>query len=191
MKRILLVGVLLLLGVGLVVGLWLVGKYNTLVTMNEDVDNAQAQVETQLQRRYDLIPNLVESVRGAQDQEEDVFSAIADARTRYGNSAPGSEERVEAANELEGALSRLLVVVENYPELRSNQTVISLMDELAGTENRISVERRRYNDKVTDYNKFVVRVPNNLIAGLFGFDQRPLFEAVADADVPPTVDLAD
>lgn len=172
----------------LVVGV-VVGKYNTMVQSEQDVENKQAQVEVVLQRRFDLIPNLVESVKGVLTQEQTVFSDIADARTKYGGAASGSAEKVEAANELESALSRLLVIVEGYPELKSNETVQGLMDELAGTENRIAVERRRYNDAVTEFNTLIKTFPNNLFAGIFGFEEKPLFEAAEGAETAPDVDL--
>ena len=191
MKKGLLITLGVLAALVFVVGSWLVGKYNTLVELEQDVEKAQGQVEVVLQRRFDLIPNLVESVKGAMEQEKDVFGAIAEARTRYSGAQSGSPEKLEAANEYESAISRLLVIMENYPELRSVETVQSLMDELAGTENRISVERQRYNEAVTVYNKFIKRFPNTLLAGMFGFEERPLFEAVAEADVAPSVDLAD
>lgn len=182
--------VVLIVG-GLILGSFFVGKYNTMITAQKDIENQQAQVEVQLQRRFDLIPNLVESVKGIMDQEEDIFVQIAEARTKYGSAEAGSPEKIEAANELEGTLSRLLVIMENYPELKSNQSVTALMDELAGTENRIAVERRRYNELVTTYNKMIVTFPDNLIAQMFGFTEKPLFEAVEGAEETPTVDLTD
>ena len=186
-------GLLLTLGgialvVILVAGV-LIGKYNSMVKAEEEVSNKFAQVEVVLQRRFDLIPNLVESVKGVLTQEQTVFGDIADARTKYGTATSGSQEKVEAANELEGALSRLLVIVENYPELKSNETVAGLMDELAGTENRIAVERQRYNDEVTSFNKLIKTFPNNLLAGMFGFEEKTRFEAVEGAEEAPEVDL--
>ncbi len=164
------------------------GSYNTLVALDEGVNTQWANVESKLQRRYDLIPNLVESVKGAMKQEQEVFGAIADARARLAGAGSVSE-RVEASNELEGALARLLVVVENYPELRSNQNVTALMDELAGTENRISTERDRYNEVVREYNATIRKFPINILAGMFGFEQRPYFEAVNGAEVAPEVNF--
>jgi len=187
-------GLLAIGGVILVVVLiagFFIGRYNSFVTEENAVDEAQANVETQLQRRFDLIPNLVESVKGIFDQEQDVFDAIAEARTQYDGSSAGSSERVEAANNYESAIGRLLVVVENYPDLRSQENVSQLMDELAGTENRISVERRRYNEIATDFNNLIETFPNNFIAGLFGFDEKTLFEAAEGAEDAPVVDLAD
>jgi len=170
-------------------GAILVGKYNAMITAEQAINQQQAQVEVELQRRYDLIPNLVESVKGVLTQEQTIFTEIADARTKYGSAETGTTEKVEASNELEGAISRLLVIIENYPDLQSDETVQSLMDELAGTENRIAVERERYNEKVTDYNIMVKTFPNNLIANFFGFTEKPLFDAVESADEAPEVDL--
>lgn len=164
------------------------GSYNTLVSLDEDVNTQWANVESKLQRRYDLIPNLVESVKGAMKQEQEVFTAIADARAKLAG-AGNVSEKVDASNELEGALSRLLVVVENYPELKSNQNVTGLMDELAGTENRISTERDRYNEVVREYNATIRSFPKNIMAGMFGFEQRPYFEATDGAEVAPEVNF--
>lgn len=172
-----------------VIGAVLVGNYNSMVTAEQEINQKQAQVEVELQRRYDLIPNLVESVKGVLTQEQTVFGEIADARTRYSGAADGSAEKVEASNELESSLSRLLVIIENYPELKSNETVQGLMDELAGTENRIAVERQRYNEAVTSYNIMIKTFPGNLMAGLFGFTEKPLFDAVEGSEVAPEVDL--
>jgi LemA protein len=164
------------------------GSYNSLVSLDEDVNTQWANVESKLQRRYDLIPNLVESVKGAMSQEKEVFTAIADARSRLAG-AGTTTEKVEASNELEGALSRLLVVVENYPELKSNQNVTGLMDELSGTENRISTERDRYNETVRKYNRKIRSFPSNILAGMFGFDERPYFEATEGAETAPQVNF--
>jgi LemA protein len=180
-----------LLGLGAIVvilALSLMGFYNQLVTKSEGVDNQWAQVETQYQRRFDLIPNLVSSVEGIMEQEQEVFGAIAEARTRYSGAAT-TDEKAEAATGLESALGRLLVIIENYPELRSSENVMALMDELAGTENRISVERGRYNDLVKDYNVIIKRFPAVLIAGMFGFDERAFFEAAEGAETAPKVDI--
>lgn len=191
MKKTLLVvfGVIVLLVA--VVAIMAIGKYNQFVKLDQNVENQQAQVEVVLQRRFDLIPNLVESTKGVLKQEQKVFGDIAAARTKYGNAQSGSQEKVQAANELENSLSRLLVIVENYPELKSDQTVKSLMDELAGTENRIAVERRRYNDNATEYNSAIRTFPNSVFAGMFGFQKRPLFEAAQGADKAPQVNLSE
>ena len=176
--------VVVLVGIGAI----LAGYYNSFVTKSQGVDNQWAQVETQYQRRFDLIPNLVSATRGTMKQEREVFGAIAEARTRY-SGAQTPTEQVEAANQMESALGRLLVVMENYPQLLSNNTVQQLMVQLEGTENRISVERRRYNDIVRDYNTSVKRVPGALFAGIFGFSEKPYFESQAGAEETPQVDL--
>ena len=180
------IGILLIIVLAVVIGL--ASTYNGLVKASQAVDGQWAQVETQYQRRFDLIPNLVNSVKGAMAQEQEIFNAIAEARTRYG-SATTTDEKAEAAGELESAVSRLLVVMENYPELKSIQAVITLMDELAGTENRISVERGRYNTLVRDYNTRIKSFPTVLLAGMFGFFEREYFESVPGANQPPVVDF--
>ncbi len=182
-------GLIALIVILVIVGIFassIFGSYNTLVKLDEDVNTQWANVESKLQRRFDLIPNLVESVKGAMAHEKEVFTAIADARARLAG-AGSTDERVQASNELEGALARLLVVVENYPELKSNQNVTALMDELSGTENRISTERDRYNEIVRVYNSAIRRFPKNIMAGMFGFEKRPYFEAVPGANVAPEV----
>jgi LemA protein len=176
--------VLLVLGV---VG-WFMGTYNSLVSKDQAVEAQWGQVETQYQRRFDLIPNLVNSVKGLMAQEQAIFNAIAEARTKYGAAATVNE-KAEAASQVESALGRLLVVMENYPEIRSTEAVINLMDELAGTENRISVERRRYNELVQQYNTSIKTVPTNFIAGMFGFGPKAYFESVSGADAVPKVEL--
>ncbi len=180
------IGIVLAVAVGLF--FYVGGVYNSFVTRGEAVDAQWAQIESQYQRRYDLIPNLVASVRGTMDQEQEVFGAIATARTQYAGAA-SPDERAAAATQVESALGRLLVVMENYPELRSTETVQSLMAELAGTENRISVERMRYNEMVRDFNVSVKTFPGTLFAGFFGFQPRTLFEATEAAATPPVVDL--
>ncbi|MBM3272045.1 LemA family protein [Candidatus Kaiserbacteria bacterium] len=171
-----------------IVAVYAGGKYNGLVTQNEGIDAQWAQVESQYQRRFDLIPNLVASVQGAMKQEQAVFTAIADARTRYAGAAT-PETKAAAATQVESALGRLLVVMENYPQLASIGTVQSLMAELAGTENRVSVERMRYNEMVRDYNVSVKVFPGAVVARVFGFGPRTMFEAAAGAEVAPKVEL--
>lgn len=171
-----------------VLGLWLIASYNNFVSLNTGIDGQWAQVEVQYQRRFDLIPNLVESVKGIFKQEQAVFDAIAKARTQYAG-AKSVDEKAQAASNVESALSRLLVVVENYPQLKSAENVTRLMDELAGTENRISVERRRFNELVTEYNTATKRFPGTLVASLFSFKERTLFEAVKGAEQAPKVQL--
>jgi len=168
--------------------LYVGGKYNGFVSQNEAVTTQWAQVESQYQRRLDLIPNLVSSVQGAMKQETAVFGAIAEARTRYAG-AVTPDQKAAAATQVEGAMARLLVVMENYPQLKSIDTVQSLMAELAGTENRVAVERMRYNEIVRDYNIGVKTFPSSLIAGMFGFAPRTMFEAAAGAEVAPKVNI--
>ena len=162
------------------------GTYNRFVTLDEGVKSAWAQVENQLQRRYDLIPNLVETVKGYAKQEKDVLVEVTNAWARVGGAAT-VPDKINANNELTGALSRLLVVVEKYPDLKSNQNFLRLQDELAGTENRISVERKRYNDAVQGYNVAIRSFPANLLAGMFGFGKAVFFEAPAAAKAAPQV----
>ena len=160
------------------------GTYNKLVTLDEEVKEAWAQVDTVLQRRYDLIPNLVETVKGFAAQEKEVFIKVTEARSKVAG-AGTIPEKIEANNQLTSALSRLLVVVERYPELKSNQNFIRLQDELAGTENRIAVARRRYNEAVKRYNVATRQFPSNLIAKAFDFEKADFYEAPeAAAEVP-------
>ncbi len=162
------------------------GTYNRFVGQDEAVKAAWAQVENQLQRRFDLVPNLVETVKGYAKQERDVLVEVANARARVGGAAT-VPDKISANNELSGALSRLLVVVERYPELKSNQNFLQLQDELAGTDNRIAVERKRYNEAVQAYNVAIRRFPANLFAGVFGFGKAAFFEAPATARTAPAV----
>jgi LemA protein len=178
-----------LLGVTLVFSLGAGGcGYNTLVTEGETADAAWSEIENQLQRRNDLVPNLVETVKGFAAQEQEVLLGVTRARSRVAD-ASGPAETMQASNELSSALSRLLVVVERYPELRSNENFIRLQDELAGTENRIAVARMRYNDAVRAYNTTARRFPTNLVASLFGFNARPYFEIPEEAQRVPTVEF--
>jgi len=168
-----------------VVGGTFVSKWNQLVTMDTDIKAKWAQVDNQLQRRADLIPNLVETVKGFAAQERTILEAIANSRAKMAGAA-NVQDRIAADNELSSALARLLVVVENYPQLKSDATFIRLMDELAGTENRLSVERKRYNDAVQVYNVAIRRFPDTLIASTLGFKEQPFFEVPAAArQVPP------
>ena len=164
--------------VALVVG-WGVGSYNSLVTMQESVENKQAAIQTQLQRRSDLIPNLVNTVKGYVKHEQEVYTAISDARSKLAGAKTLSEQ--DAANtELTSALNRLLVVVENYPDLKANQNFINLQDELAGTENRLQKARQEYNAKIR-------RFPTSIIAGMGGFDKVDYFQSQAGAENAPDV----
>jgi len=154
--------------------------YNDLVEYNENIDASWAQVENVLQRRYDLIPNLVNSVKGYAKHEKGLLTEITRLRSQWGAAkTPGA--KMQASQGLEGALSRLMVVVEKYPNLKANQNFLKLQDELAGTENRISVERRRYNEAVRRYNTTVKRFPTNFIAKKFGFEKRDEYFEMAEA----------
>jgi LemA protein len=161
---------------------------NGLVSKEEAVDTQFSQVEVAQQRRFDLIPNLTEAVKAVLKQEQTIFIEIANARARYG-SAASSDAKVEASNQLESALSRLLVIVENNPTLQSNKTVSDFMVQLEGTENRINQERRVYNETVQDYNVAVRRFPGNVVAGMFGFEKKPLFVGQPGSSEVPKVDL--
>lgn len=176
------------LAVGMFIGIPMVSTYNGLVTEQSNVENAWANVDSKLQRRYDLIPNLVNAVKGSMAQEKEIFTAIAEARSEIGG-ATNTNEKIEANAKLEKSVTNLLAVVENYPELKSNDNVQGLMTELAGTENRISVERDRYNEAVRGYNNKTKKFPTSMFANMFGFDEVEYFEAVDDATVAPTVDL--
>jgi LemA protein len=161
-------------------------KYNSMVRAQEDVDGSWAQVENVLQRRADLIPNLVETVKGYAQQEREIFTEVAQARSRL-IGAQGPREAAEANQNVSSALSRLLAISERYPDLKSNQNFMRLQDELAGTENRIAVERKRYNDEVRSFNKQIAQFPDRLFANMFGFDQREYFEAEEGSQTPPEV----
>ena len=181
-------GLLAVIGVVVLVGLWLMGLYNGLVKSDQEVKTQWAQVETQYQRRFDLIPNLVESSKAVLKQEQALIDSVTEARTKY-SGATSIDEKAKAAGEVESALGRLLVVMENYPELKSDETVQRLMDELAGTENRVAVERKRYNDLVGSFNIKVKTFPTNVFAGMLGFSEKAFFEAAEAASTAPTVNF--
>ena len=176
------------LGILLLIVVSLISSRNRLVDKDEAVNQQYGQVDVQLQRRFDLIPNLVNATQAVLTQEQKVFGDIANARTKYG-SAQSADEKAEASNELQSSLSRLLVIVENYPQLQSNQTVQNLMTGLEGTENRIAQERRTYNEVVTDYNRSIRRFPTSIVAGMSGFDRRPLLVTPTESREAPKVDL--
>ena len=173
----------------LVVGGSLVGSRNELVTERNAVDGAWAQVDVALQRRADLIPNLVETVKGITKQEQAVFGEIADARSKL-LSAGTPEGKIAANGQLDGALGRLLALAENYPQLRSSENFLRLQDELAGTENRIAVERKRYNDTLQDYNTYVQQFPGSLFASSMGFKVNNAYFAASEGSrAVPKVDF--
>ena len=167
-------------------------SYNRFVGQEEAIKTQWGQVENQLQRRNDLIPNLVETVKGVAQQEKDVFGQIAESRSKLAGARTTegpTDQKIEAANQQSAALARLLVVVENYPQLRSNEQFARLMDELSGTENRIAVERMRYNERVQDYNTSRRQFPSNVTAGIFGFKEYPIFNAPPEAERVPRVNF--
>ena len=169
--------------------MWFVGVSNSLVQKEAEVDNTWSQVENVLQRRYDLIPNLVASVEGSMKQEQAIFTAIADSR-RTVESASTVEETADANAELNSNLQTLVNVIhESYPELQSNENVQNLMTQLEGTENRIAVERKRYNDTVTVYNVTIKKIPTNIIANISGYEKRDLFEMEDGAESAPKVEF--
>ncbi len=178
----------ILIAVVVIVVVYGLFSYNSFVGKNEAVDNQWAQVEYQYQRRFDLIPNLVNSVKGAMAQEKAVFDAIAEARTRY-SGAKTVDEKAAAAGQVETSFGRLLAVMENYPTLKSIDTVNGLMAELAGTENRISVERKRFNDSVRTLNVAIKTFPSNLIAKIFSFGERGYFESATGSENAPKVEF--
>ena len=180
-------GLLILLGLVIVFGLWMWSGYNKLVKYSEAVPAAWSQVETVLQRRYDLIPNLVATVKGYAKHEKDLLTEVTRLRSQWGE-AKNQGQQIAAANGLESALSKLMVVVEQYPQLKANENFIRLQDELAGTENRISVERMRYNETVNAYNVTVRGFPTNMLAGMFGFKKTEnYFEGDKSAQQAPKV----
>jgi LemA protein len=182
----------LVLFMGIFIGLIVIGAfmatsfYNSFVSQSNAIDGQWKQVEVQYQRRFDLIPNLVESAKGVMVQEQKIFSDLANARANYAG-AQTPEQKVGAANQVENSLGRLLAIFENYPQIKSDQAVLRLMDELAGTENRVSVERRRYNELVQKYNTSVQTLPGNLFAGWFGFKTKTYFESTPGSENAPQV----
>lgn len=184
--KVLLIAVVVLIILLAIPFFYLKGTYNSLVTMDEGVKGAWAQVENQLQRRYDLIPNYVETVKGYAAHEKEVLMGVTEARAKVGG-AGNVNEQIEANNELSAALSRLLLVVEQYPDLKASTNFIRLQDELAGTENRIAVERRRYNETVKNYNIQIRRFPTNIIAGMFGFEKAAFFEVPQERQEAPVI----
>ena len=182
-------GVIAVIIIAIVV--WGISTSNNLMTLREDVRMQQSQVETTLQRRSDLIPNLVNTVKGYATHEEEVFTEIADARSKLaGSIESGDIDSIsESNNELDSALSRLLAITESYPDLKASEQFTSLQDELAGTENRINVARQHYNEKVMTYNTSVQRFPTSIIAGIFGYSPAEYFEASEEAQEVPEVNF--
>ena len=172
--KIALIVVVALVLIGLLFGVKIMGVRNDLVTQREAIAGSWAQVDVALQRRADLVPNLVETVKGFAKHETEVFGAIANARAAMAGARTPSE-KIQANTQLDGALGRLLVVAENYPQLKSNENFLRLQDELSGTENRIQIERRRYNETVQKYNTSIDLFPNNIAAGLFGFQRNDAY----------------
>jgi len=197
--------VVILLIIAAIFGIWMVSVRNNLVVLDQGVQSQWAQVENDYQRRYDLIPNLVRTVQGAANFEKSTLEAVVNARSRVGQvtapaGAPGTQsalpnspqamQQFEAAQgALSNALSRLLVVVERYPDLKSNQNFLELQSQLEGTENRIAVERRRYNETAQQFNSAVLKFPANLVANMFGFKPKAYFQGVAGSNVAPEVNF--
>ena len=167
---------------------WLLSTYNGLIQMNENVNAQWQQVETQYQRRADLIPNLVSTVQGAANFERTVLNEVTAARSAWAQ-ASTPQEQVQAANQLESTISKLLLVAEDYPEIQSNQNFLALQDELAGTENRVAVERSRYNNAVRDFNAAIKFFPNNFVAGMLGYSAREYFQSTPGSENAPEVDF--
>ena len=171
----------------LLVGLWMAGVYNNLVGIDQTVKQSWAQVENQLQRRYDLIPNLVETVKGYARHEKELFENVTKARSAWAD-AKTTGAKINAANQVEGFLGRLMVVMENYPQLRASENFRALQDELAGTENRLAVARMRYNDAVQSYNTTAKRIPTTFFVSMFGFDKdKAFFASPKEAKEAPKV----
>ena len=189
--------IILIVGVVALITFWFIGKYNGLVNKEENVNSKWAQVENVYQRRADLIPNLVATVKGYAEHEQQVLTDVVAARAKATsvnfNADNMTEENIKAfqaaQDQLSGALSRLLVTVEKYPDLKANENFKELQAQLEGTENRISVERKNFNDAVKEYNTGLRRFPTNIVANMFGFDKKAYFEAAAGAEVAPKVEF--
>lgn len=175
----------------LFIGSWLMGTYNGLVQKDVAVETAWSQVETQYQRRFDLVPQLVGATRGILEQEREIMTAIAEARTRYAGSSEGSrEDQIEAYGEYESVIGRLMLIYENYPTIATDDEVRALMDELTGTENRVAVARTRYNESVEGLNISLRHFPTNMIGDMFGFDEAEYFTSTEGSDLAPEVNLS-
>ncbi|NLZ49479.1 MAG: LemA family protein [Clostridiales bacterium] len=180
---------LIILAVLVLISMPIISSYNSLVTLEQKVKSAESTIDTQLQRRSDLIPNLVETVKGYASQEKEIFTDISNARSKLAGSQT-LEERANADTELSSALSRLLVIVENYPELKSNQNFKDLSVALESTENRISIARQNYNEAVDAYNIKVKRFPGSIVAGIFNFEEKPYYRASEGAEKVPEVNFS-
>ena len=187
MKKGILVLIVIVAIIGLIVFMG-VGTYNRLVTKSEEVDNKFSDINVMLQRRADLIPNLVNTVKGFASHEQEIIDSVTNARAKL-IGANTIEEKAGANDELTGALNRLLVVVENYPEIKSSANFTQLSDELAGTENRISTSRRDYNEAVKEFNADIKKFPTNMLAGMFGMEAKEYFEAKEGVDNVPSVEF--
>jgi len=170
------------------IGIWLVSSYNGVISKLEEVNNKFAIIDTQLQRRADLIPNLVNTVKGYANQEQEVIKLVTDAREKLAG-ASSIEQKAEANEGLTNALNKLMLIVENYPNLKSSQNFIQLSDEIAGTENRIAVARKDYNDAVRNYNLKIKKFPTNILANIFGYEIQDYFEASEESQEVPSVDF--
>ena len=180
---------LIIIAIVVVITVPIVSGYNSLISLEQTANASKSNIDTQLQRRSDLIPNLVSTVKGYASQEKEIFTQIADARSKL-SGASNVTEQANADSQLSNALSRLLVVVENYPDLKSNQNFKDLSIQLEGTENRIAVARQDYNTAITAYNIKLRKFPTNILASIFGFEAKPLYEATAGAAEVPTVDFS-
>lgn len=196
MKKNVLITIIVVAVIGMIAA-WLIGRYNIMVTMEENVENAWGQVENQYQRRMDLIPNLVSTVKGYATHEQSTYTAVMEARAKAtqitvdpSNATPEQLAAYQnAQGELSQALGRLLAVAENYPELKANENFKQLMDQLEGTENRITFARNTFNDTAKEYNTFIRRFPANIVASMFGFQYKPYFKAEEGAEKAPKVEF--
>lgn len=173
----------------LIVVVWFIGTYNSLVSADQDVNNAWSKVENQYQRRADLLPNLVEVVKGYAKHEATVFEEVTKARSQWAG-AKSQEDKMKAGDEMGSALSKLMVVVEAYPDLKASTSFTTLQAQIEGTENRISTERGRYTDTATAYNKKIKRIPTSLVADIYGYKAKPLFESDKGADKAPKLNFS-
>lgn len=172
----------------LIIVVWFIGTYNSLISADQRVNEQWSQVENQYQRRADLIPNLVEIVKGYAKHEATVFEEVTKARSQWA-SAKTPDEKMKAAGDIDSALSRLMMVVENYPQLKASDSFVALQSQLEGTENRVTVARMDYNTAVREYNVKIKRIPTSIVAGIYGYDDKPFFEAEKGAEKAPKVNF--